>query len=117
LKPYKNKNREKNLQNFIIEIPKKEILGKCILCEKNVSDPYYSFHIEDGYIHFECAIKYIKEMAYSMRIKNFRTIYLGGKKFGIISDREKGENKKWNIIKKVDLEEIIEYKKNTNLKY
>ncbi|HOJ49201.1 MAG TPA: hypothetical protein PKW55_00115 [Spirochaetota bacterium] len=113
-----NKNKEIKTANIQIEFPKKDILGKCLICDKNVSDLYYSFNIEEkGYIHFECLIKYVKEIAYNMKIKNFKIVYLGGKKFGIINER--GEKGKWNIIRKVDIEEILEIlkQKNMNLKY
>ena len=85
-----------------VEEPKviKEPFPECAYCSEPIESIAESFMIDDGpYVHFDCAVKSIREAEH---VPDDRIVsYIGSGNFGII---EKGEDGSLSIIKTIPFE-------------
>lgn len=78
----------------------REPLPQCAFCSAPIESIAESFMIDDGrYVHFDCAVKHIREME---NIPDDKIVsYIGSGNFGII---EKGDDGKFTILKTIPFE-------------
>lgn len=91
---------------------KKEILGKCILCQSNVSDDVYSLSLENEdlgkqYLHFECMVKRVKQLALVKfpKVNHYKVYYIGGGNFAAVVEKNY-KGMQWEILFKTNIKEI-----------
>ncbi len=78
----------------------KEPFPECAYCSQPIESIAESFMVENGrYVHFDCAMKSIRE---SEHIPDDKIVsYIGSGNFGIV---EKGEDGKFTIVKTIPFE-------------
>lgn len=85
------------------------ILGKCFLCQANVSDEVYSLKNSLGqFSHFECLVKAVREKVQKEHPKNrdFKIYYTGSETFSAVIEKIQKGNIKWEILSKITLKEF-----------
>ncbi len=102
------KNNPSPNQENALKKPK-VILGKCFLCQSNVSDEVYSLKTSLGqFAHFECLVKAVKEKVQKEHPKNrdFKIYYTGSETFSAVIEKIQKGNIKWEILSKITLKEF-----------
>lgn len=84
-----------------------KIIGHCPICSTGVSDQVHALVNEDQYIHFECALKKLKEITFTKYPQNKKNkfSYIGTNTFAIYT--EKDYKSSWTILEKITLKEIL----------
>lgn len=71
----------------------------CKICNEKIDTIASALSVDDGYVHFDCALQQIRE---DEKPNDHQTVsYIGSGKFGVC---EKDENGKWTIVKTIQYE-------------
>ena len=71
----------------------------CKICNEKIQTIASAISVDDGYVHFDCALEQVK--AEEKPNENQTVSYIGSGKFGVC---EKDENGKWTIVKTIQYE-------------
>jgi len=107
----KDRNDNQQPRNERYERPErreKVLLGKCFLCQANISDDIYGLKMKNGeYIHFECMVKYVKNLTKDdFPQRDIKVYYTGSGNFSLVLEKKFKGTIKWEVLKTINIKQI-----------
>lgn len=104
----RNEGQSRNERYDRPERREKVLLGKCFLCQANISDDIYGLKMKNGeYIHFECMVKYVKNLTKNdFPQRDIKVYYTGSGNFSLVMEKKFKGTIKWEVLKTINIKQI-----------